>query len=248
MTSYCVQEKEQTSSPYRDPISLAHFPLFEPYSHEQLTQLYALCSYRTCCAGTILMRAHEHSHGACFLTSGTVKVHVEQADGKNVILAILGPGQFIGELSLSDTRECSATVVTREPTTLLWIDRLQFSRAVTAMPILQDILIRTLSSRLRLANMHIQALATLSTHDRIVRQLAVFAQEYGQQVEQGIHIPVRLTHDDLADLVGATRVHVSRLLGDWKRHGLLSTDRHHRITIHDLTQFMHNARTPLGIL
>jgi CRP/FNR family transcriptional regulator len=68
----------------------------------------------------------------------------------------------------------------------------------------------------------------------VARQLLAFVQEYGRPVaEGGIVIPLRLTQTDLAEMVGATRVHVNRVLSNFKKNRYLSEDHRHHITVHD---------------
>ena len=69
-----------------------------------------------------------------FILSGTVKIHVEQEDGRDVIISILGPGECVGEMSLLDQVGRSATVVTIEESEMLWLDRDKFRRFLAQMP------------------------------------------------------------------------------------------------------------------
>lgn len=189
---------------------------------------------KTCLAGTVLIDAEQPGEIAYIILEGTVKVYVEQAGGRNVILAILGPGQLVGEMSLADRGDCSATVVTLEEARLLWIDHADFETCLQTKPDMCRIMVKLLSSRLRLANAQIQSLATLDATGRVARQLLAFAREYGRPLSGGgIQIPIRLTQDDLADLVGATRVHVNRVIAEYKRRRVLSIDQHHYITVHN---------------
>lgn len=211
---------------------LREMPLFHNLRDEHLSGLKELLHISCHPTGTIIIRAEQPGERAYIILTGTVKVQVEQGNGKNVILAILGHGQLIGEMSLTDSLDCSATVVTLEESHFLWIDREHFQSCLRTIPQLQHNLNRLLSARLRLANAQLQALAALDAPGRVARQLLAFAKEYGAQVETGIVIPLRLTQDDLADLVGASRVHVNRVLNDYKRRGIVTIDQRHYITIH----------------
>jgi CRP/FNR family transcriptional regulator, cyclic AMP receptor protein len=160
-------------------------------------------------------------------------VHVEQADGRNVILGIYGPGELVGEMSLMDRCECCATVVTLEQSTLCWIDHVAFETCLRTMPILTYNLSRHFSRRLRFASAHIQALATLDIFGRVARQLLAFAQKYGEVTSSGtVLIPLRLTQGDLADIIGASRMRVNRVLCFYKEQQYLSMCTDGRITIH----------------
>src|ERR687884_199411 len=94
--------------------ALAALPLFQGLTRDQLEQVSALVHRRTVPAETTLMLAEQPGEVAYLIVSGTVKVHAEQADGSDVILAILGPGELVGELSLIEPQGRSANVVTLE--------------------------------------------------------------------------------------------------------------------------------------
>jgi CRP/FNR family cyclic AMP-dependent transcriptional regulator len=95
-------------------------------------------------------------------------------------------------------------------------------------------LMRILSSRLRLANATIQALAALDTRGRIAREILALAAEYGRETDDGeVYVPLSLTQTDLADIVGASRVRVNQVLMEYKQAGLISVDTNHHFTILD---------------
>jgi CRP/FNR family cyclic AMP-dependent transcriptional regulator len=169
-----------------------------------------------------------------FIVSGTVKIHVEQEDGRDVIISILGPGECVGEMSLLDQVGRSATVVTIEESDMLWLDRETFRRFLAQMPSLAYNLACVLSARLRLANDQIQALAAKEAESRIARHVLAFANRYGRQLSNGdLLIPIRLTQSDIAALTGASREHTNKILVSYKERGYLSTDRRHYLTIHN---------------
>jgi CRP/FNR family cyclic AMP-dependent transcriptional regulator len=152
----------------------------------------------------------------------------------DVILGIRGRGEIVGEMSLVDRQGRSASVVTLEDCTLLWLDRPSFETCLQTMPPLSTNLVRLLARRLRLANAQIQALAALDLYGRVARQLLSLAEEYGEPSPSGgILIPLRLTQSDLAGLVGASRVRVNEVMVAYKRRKYLSVDASYRITVHN---------------
>jgi hypothetical protein len=92
-----------------------------------------------------------------------------------------------------------------------------------------------LTGRLRLANEQIQSLTTLDVYGRVARQIMAFAQQNGHATGANgdIVIPLRLTQTDIADWVGASRVHVNKILGVYKRRRYISVDQDYRITVHN---------------
>jgi CRP/FNR family cyclic AMP-dependent transcriptional regulator len=156
--------------------------------------------------------------------------------GADVILAILGPGDVLGEMSVVENIGRSADAMALEEVRLVWIDRASFWSCLQSMPTLSLNLIRTLSTRLRLANAQIQSLSTLDVYGRVARQILAFAQAYGTPTGQGdIVIPIRLTQSDMAGLVGATRVRVNQAIVAYKQRNFISIDQHHHITVHNAT-------------
>lgn len=214
--------------------ALGNLPLFRDLSPEEMSTLTPLLHRRTAPAGRNLMSVAEQGEAVYILLGGTVKIHVEQSDGSDVILAILGPGETVGDMDMVDGLGRSANVVTLEETHLLWMQRSAFQECLRTMPALTLNLVRILTRRLRISNGQVQALAALDVYGRVARQILAFAQEYGVSAPNGdITIPFRLTQTDMADLVGASRVRVNHVLVHYKEQHFISVDQNYRITMHD---------------
>jgi CRP/FNR family cyclic AMP-dependent transcriptional regulator len=226
---------KMSTRPAQDVVSsLSRIALFRNLTEPQLKQLSEVLHSKTQPAGTTLMTVEQPGEVVYFILSGTVKVHVEQYDGRDVIISILGPGESVGEMSLLDQVGRSATVVTIEESEMLWLDRSSFRRFLYEMPLLAYNLACVLSARLRLANEQIQALAAREAENRIARHILAFAQRYGQQLPNGdLYIPIRLTQSDIAALTGASREHTNKILVSYKERGYISADRRHYLTIHN---------------
>ena len=189
-----------------DLSDLGRIDLFRNLTGADLRRLGELLHRKTFPAGKSLMTVDQTGEVVYFILSGAVKVHIEQEDGSDVSISILGPGEILGEMSALDQTNRSASVVTIEKTTLLWVDRETFRRYVMAIPALAADLACTISSRLRSANEQIQSLAAVEVETRIARRIIAFAERYGQPLPNGdLLIPIRLTQTDIATLVGASR-------------------------------------------
>ena len=222
------------SSPAAYDRNLSGFTLFCNLPQSQLAQLSEMLHGKTYPAGTTLMTVEQPGEVVYFIRSGTVKVHVEQADGRDVIISILGPGECVGEMSPLDQVGRSATVITIEESELLWLDRATFRKFLHEIPTLAYNLACILSARLRLANEQIQALAAHEAENRIARQILAFSQRYGRQLPNGdTHIPIRLTQSDIASLTGSSREHTNKILVSYKERGYVSSDRRHYLTVHN---------------
>ena len=216
-----------------DPTFLRRIALFRDLELGDLAVLNGLMRRQDLPAGVRLMANDTPGDSAYVIRHGAVKVHVEQEDGRDVIVAILGPGEIVGEMSVIDSELRSGSVVTLEDSVVFWIDRDAFQNCLQTMPKLTLNLTEILTKRLRIANERIKALATLDVYGRVAQHLLVLANEYGEEVDTGTLIPIRLTQGDLASLVGASRVRVNQALVLLKRRGGISTDQHHHITVHD---------------
>jgi CRP-like cAMP-binding protein len=187
-------------------------------------------------AGVPIIAEEQPGDVVYVILEGSVRVFVDQPDGNQVILAILAAGEIVGEMSVVDSLVRSANVVTQEPSVLAWTDRTTFWECLRTIPRLTYNLAQILSRRIRLANAQIEALATLTVHGRVARQILAFAQEYGRPGDGGsLVIPIRLTQNDLAGLVGASRVRVNQVLVGYRRRRYISVDRGHHIIVHNPT-------------
>lgn len=219
---------------------LLTIPLFQELSQTDIERLRPLLHQSSFPAGSVVMTTDQPGEVAYIVRHGTLKIYVDNARGNNVILALLGPGEVVGEMSLVDQGGRSASVVTMDRTEMLWLDRNAFWQCLRTMPLMGHNLTRILARRLRLANALIHSLATLDVYGRVAYQIVALADAYGQPVADGIQIPLRLTQNDLADAIGASRVRVNQVLTSFRDQELISVDRHFRITVHQpatLTEF-----------
>ncbi|MBN2149366.1 MAG: Crp/Fnr family transcriptional regulator [Anaerolineales bacterium] len=216
------------------PDVLVTLSLFNGLTPKELDALSDRLHCRAFPAGASIITVEQPGEAVYIILSGTVKVHIEQTNGNDVVLAILGPGDVVGEMSLMDSAGRSASVVTLDESTLLWIDRLSFQESLRSTPALAMNLVRILSSRVRLANEQIQTLATLDVNGRVARQLLAFADKYGEQASTGgITIPIRLTQSEIADLVGASRKRVNQVIVSFKSLGYISIAQNGCMVVHD---------------
>lgn len=205
--------------------SLAEVALFQGLTERQLAWVTERLYRRKFPAGALVITADQPGEVIYLVLEGTLKIHVEQPDGADVILAILGSGEVVGEMSLVDSAGRSASVVTLEDSELLWMNKADFRSALERFPQIPLNLIQIFSARLRLANAQIQALASLDVYGRVARQLLAFGERYGQSLDNGAtRISVRLTQSEIADLIGASRKRVNQVMVALKSEGLLMAE------------------------
>lgn len=223
----------ETSPNAASPGGLSGLDLFRGLSSRELARISAFTGRREFPAGANVILADQPGDVLYFILSGSVKIFVEREGGVEATLAILGPGEIIGEMSVADSLRRSANAATRENSTLIWMDHAVFREILRETPAISANLVSILSRRLRLANARAASLATLDVRGRVAAQVLAFAEEYGEEVSGGVRIPFRLTQTDIADLVGASRVRVNHAIGFHKRQGHISVSRDHRITVHN---------------
>jgi CRP/FNR family cyclic AMP-dependent transcriptional regulator len=215
-----------------DPNALAELSLFHGLPPERLKRLAEVLRRKTVPAGTNMITAEQPGEVVYVVLEGTVKILIEQMDGREVILAFLGAGDTVGEMSLVDSSGRSANVMTMERCTLLWMDRATFQDLLKNSNEFAQNLVRLLASRLRMANEQIQSLSSLDVAGRLARQILAFVERYGRDAEKGKLVPLRLTQSDLAELVGASRERVNQVMVDFRNKGYLTVDSSHRIVVH----------------
>ena len=213
---------------------LGDLALFQGVEAEVLARIAGDLHRKKVVAGTQLIAAEMPGESIFFIVSGSVKIQILRADGSEVTLAVLGAGQMVGEMSLIDEAARSADATCLEPTTVLWMDRSTFRRHLFEHPILTENLVRELSHRLRQANQKITALSSLDVAGRLAAQLLAFGEDFGQEIEgEGLLISLPLSQTDLADIVGASRESVNRVLASFRDFGWIAVDSERRIRLLD---------------
>jgi CRP/FNR family cyclic AMP-dependent transcriptional regulator len=149
--------------------------------------------------------------------SGRLKVMMSDAEGKEVILSILGPGEFFGEMGLIDDAPRSASVVTLEPCELLYLSKRDFKKCLAENFEMAMAVMRGLVRRLREADRKIGSLALLDVYGRVARLLLDMAEDVnGEKI-----VTKRLPKQDIAKMIGASREMVSRVMKDLQVGGYI---------------------------
>jgi CRP/FNR family cyclic AMP-dependent transcriptional regulator len=159
------------------------------------------------------------------LVSGHVKVYVSDEDGREVVLRALNPGEYFGEMTL-DGHPRSASVMTTERASLIVIPKAKFRDFVRSHPDFSIHLIEQLIGRIRVLTENVKSLALMDVYGRVARFMLDMAKpENGKLV-----IQEKLTQQDIASRVGASREMISKIFKELVTGGYISIDRK-RITI-----------------
>ena len=178
---------------------LSDVALFWGLPAEQLSKIEARLHRRTFLAGTHVITTEDPGETVYVVLEGSVKVYVIPPDGSEVILAILGAGEIVGEMSVADRLGRSANVTTLEETSFLLIDRRSFRASVEELPTMALNLTNIFSRRLRLTNAHLRSVGAMDVPGRVATQLSALAREYGEpSSSNGTLIPLPLAQSDLA--------------------------------------------------
>ena len=192
-------------------------PLFASFPEEQLRMIATMVTRRSAARANTIMAAGDATDSLYIVLSGRLKVMMSDSDGKEVILAILGPGEFFGEMGLIDDEPRSASVVTLEPCELLSIAKRDFRKCMAENFEMSMAVMRGLVRRLREADRKIGSLALLDVYGRVARLLLDMAENVnGQKM-----VTKRLPKQDIAKMIGASREMVSRVMKDLQTGGYI---------------------------
>jgi CRP/FNR family transcriptional regulator, cyclic AMP receptor protein len=174
-------------------------------------------------AGEILFRAGASGDGCYRVEHGLIKVAIVSGSGGERILAFLGQGAIVGELSIIDGLPRSATVMAVRETMLGFLSPAAFDVFADKHPEVYKSLAKLLARRLRETDRTIAAISFLSLKGRLARTILELADHFGQEVGLGrIVIRQKIGQNDLAAMAGIARENVTRVLNDWQRHKILS--------------------------
>jgi CRP/FNR family cyclic AMP-dependent transcriptional regulator len=176
---------------------------------------------------TILFSKGDESASLYVVCTGKVHVTVCDEQGREIVLSVIGPGEYFGEMAAMDGAPRSATIVTKEPSEILIIHRDDFRRALSSNPDTMLSLLKVFLERLRKADEKIESLAFTNVRDRVASFLMQSAEPQGGTW----FVREALTHQEIADMVGSSRETVSRAIKELQVAGHISIERK-RITIH----------------
>jgi CRP/FNR family cyclic AMP-dependent transcriptional regulator len=192
-------------------------PLFASFPEDQLRMLTSVVTRKSLPRSTTVMASGDPTDSLYIVLSGRLKVMMSDAEGKEVILSILGPGEFFGEMGLIDDSPRSASVVSIEACELLSIAKRDFKKCLAENVDMAMAVMRGLVRRLRDADRKIGSLALLDVYGRVARLLLDMAETVdGEKI-----VTKRLPKQDIAKMIGASREMVSRVMKDLQMGGYI---------------------------
>ncbi len=219
---------------------LRNVDIFSGLSPELTEQLVRSLNSISLKKNTLIFGKDSDGDGLYIIRSGQVKVVLQNEEGKEIILATFQPGDFFGEMSLLDGRPRSANVFTTQNTQLLVLSRQSLFQHIEQYPTTGLKILMEMSARLRRADEVIGNLVMLDAYGRVARVLIDLSEQQGEVTEEGILIKDRPTQQDMASMIGTTRETVSRILSDFQKRGLLSTEGKTILLSHGFMEAVHS--------
>jgi CRP-like cAMP-binding protein len=207
--------------------------IFEGLAPEELSRLAALARTRIYKPRETIVEKGDPARELYVLLRGRAKVVTRGADGSDTGLNVMGPGEVFGEIAIFDGRPRSATVSTLEECEMAVLDIDAFQDFLAAHASIGIKLLVVLARRVRDLTTRLEDRTFLEVPARLAKQLLWLAEKHGERSGAGAHIELRLSQQELGDLIGATRESVNKYLSEWTRSGVLRQQRD-RMEIFDL--------------
>jgi CRP/FNR family cyclic AMP-dependent transcriptional regulator len=190
---------------------LAQVEIFNGLCDEELEVLAASSVTRQYPKNTVIINEGDHADSLYLIDQGRVKVYCSDKNGKEFIMNTLEPGDYFGELALLDDDRRSASVRTMEKCTFRIIYKEDFQRVISDHPNIAKVLMRNLTRSVRKLTDKVKSLALQDVYGRVTKVLTTMARP---REDERLFIAERLTQQDIADRVGASREMVARILKD----------------------------------
>lgn len=204
-----------------NPELFRQVPLFADLTDGDIESLMSMITRRKYPKDSVIFFEKDVGDALFMIVSGRVRITILADDGREIVLSVLGEGDFFGEMSLLDNEPRSATAIAMEETEVAIIHQKEFFSVVERQPPILIKILSTLSARLRRANHQIGNLALLDVYGRVARVLLELGQDQGTRLKDGRISFRRPTHQEIANMIGATRETVSRMISDLHRQGYI---------------------------
>lgn len=221
--------------------ALMQAPLFSALDAEAAAALRASMTEKRVPRSGVIFSEGEPGDRMYVILDGKVKLGQTSPDGRESLLAVLGPGEVFGELSLFDPGPRTATATAVTDTVVVGLGHADLRPWLTGRPEVAEALLQALAQRLRRTN---EALADLVFSDvpgRVAKQLLELADKFGQPGPDGVLVHHDLTQEELAQLVGASRETVNKALADFTQRGWVEVDQR-QVLLVDMERLARRAR------
>ena len=192
---------------------------------QELDQLLAYARLQRCAPNEVLFQKGDPGDSLLAIVKGHIKISTLSEEGKEVVLNILGPGELFGEIALIDGKERSADAQAMERGELLVIDGRDFMPFLERRPELATRLLVVLCERIRWVSDLYEDAIFLNLPARLAKHLLRLGQTYGEPTDQGTRIGLKLSQQDLGNLMGTTRESINKQIRAWESREMIDFDR-----------------------
>jgi CRP-like cAMP-binding protein len=214
---------------------LASVPLFAGLDPRELEALVSVARIMALPPRKELFHKGDDGAQIYVVVRGKLKALTTSDTGSDVVFNILGTGEVLGEIALLGGFERTATVVAIDSCELLVVDQRDFMFFLKSHPGVAVKLLSVLADRLKRISEFVEDTLFLNLPLRLAKKLVTFAGSYGEEVEGGLRINLKLSQEEWGDLVGATRESINKQMRAWTEEGLVCVDGG-RVVIRDMAQ------------
>ncbi len=207
--------------------------LFQRLSEPQLAGLEQRARIRKFPKGSSVYLPTDMADAAFLLADGRVRICSTTPEGKQSILAFVEPGELFGELAIVETAEREERAETVQNSTVVLLPGDHLRQLMEEAPGLAIGVTKLIGMRRKRVERRLRSLLFRSNRERLTQLLLDLSEQYGQATTHGIELGIKLSHQDLASIIGATRETVTTVLGELQSEGLLRIQRQ-KLTILDM--------------
>ncbi len=213
---------------------LKQVTIFSSLNDDEIRDMMTVAKTRRFRAGEVIFHRDDPGQVLYIIKEGKVKICLISTDGQELSLVVFGKGEYFGEFALLDGLPRSADAIALENVVCYTVQRSDFHNVIMKNPKIAIQVLEVLVKRLRSTDQQVEDLIFLDVYGRVAKKLLELAETHGTKVTDGTRIDVRLTQQELASMVGASRESVNKVMGYFMDRGVISTDKH-RITLHSIT-------------
>ena len=203
---------------------LGRVPFLAALAPADWAALAAVAKRRRFGRGQAIFHKDDPGESLFIIEGGSVLIYLPSPQGADLTLAVLGAGDFFGDLALLDGGPRSASATALEETETLALDRADFTAVLQSRPQSAMAVLAAVAQRLREADEMAGDLAFLDVGARLAKKLLELAGSHGVQRAEGTLLDLPLTQEELANMVGVTRESVNRHLSRWRRQGVIGRE------------------------
>ncbi|MEW4486998.1 Crp/Fnr family transcriptional regulator [Thalassoglobus sp. JC818] len=208
---------------------LKECPLFERLTEQQIEHLESASQSRSFGKGEMIYLPSDASESVLLLTKGRVKLFHVTSDGKQALLALIEPGEVFGELAVFDGGQREEFAEAMMPSTLIRIPKAIVQELMESEANVAIGITKLMGFRRRRVERRLKSLLFRSNRERLIHLLIELADQYGVRTPDGVRLKIKLSHQELASIIGSTRETVTVVLGDLQSEGKLTIERRHLI-------------------